>query len=140
MNNRSMLVVESIKTCTVDRDRWTIRNFKEMSAAIPIYELPTEVKVICEMIEGKKFINANGNLVCIGLSKQVQDAIGLPMEVFETQQEELSSLSQRLSNSHSRVQVLQEDSDILYDQLQRYKKLTFWKRLKFLVWPEGEGL
>lgn len=79
-----MLVVTDIKVIEVDQSRWyidrmrgpVIRPYRDDDGYEP-------VEVTREMIEGKVFKSVDGREICIGMSKQVQDAIGLPLEVFD---------------------------------------------------------
>lgn len=55
-------------------------------------ERPMMTQYDIETVKGTKFTNARGEKVVIGMSKAVQDAIGLPMEAFSKQNQEITCL------------------------------------------------
>lgn len=61
-----------------------------------------------EVVTPRLFVNEEGERYLIGMTKEVQDQIGLPFEAFENIQKENKQLR-----------------DAIYD-------LSFWQRLKFL--------
>ena len=123
-----MLCITKIEVVNVPEDKLDLYYFDSPFAnVLPIEGTDpieyTEVKV--EHIKGRVFINNRHEEICIGMSKQVQDLIGLPFYVYEKMSRENESL---LSN-YNYVNKLYKKVDT---ELDKYKKLTFFKRLKFL--------
>lgn len=68
-----------------------------------------------EIVRGRRFRNAKGYDVVIGITKEVQDTIGLPFEAFDTME--------RLVN----------DSLKMNESLRkRVNTASFWQRIKYL--------
>lgn len=109
-----MIVVKNIEIDTVKEDTILAYHFhpEELSSVPPDREIRHDVTE--EMIHGKRFINHRGEEFCIGMSEDVQKAIGLPFEAYE-------DLTSSLKSCQSR-----------YRNLQQSIPKTFWERLKFL--------
>ena len=82
-----MICIKEIKVVDVDEDFIVVH----MMDGLPPFAdlLPHNgdisqevVEVTNEMVHGTRFINIDGKEVCIGMTKQVQDLIGLPFEAF----------------------------------------------------------
>ena len=113
--NRKMLLIESIKYIEVENDVWPIHSF-----TAPRYynnhDEPVEESVVHEMVTGRRFVNSHGVEICVGISEEVQNLIGLPFEVFNNMETELSELNY-----------------IVIDQnktLSNFRNMSLWDRLK----------
>ena len=85
-----MLAVTKIEVANVDRRMVEIAHMPPVNSQFsPCLE--TEMPEIAyEMIHGKQFVNSRGEYICIGMSQQVQDAIGLPLEAFDNMNNRIS--------------------------------------------------
>jgi len=82
-----MICIKEIKVVDVDEDFIMISRMEGLPPFADLYpyddDTPLEtVEVTQEMVHGTRFRNSNGLDVCIGMTKQVQDLIGLPFEAF----------------------------------------------------------
>lgn len=108
---------------------WNPRFFsdknEEKAANLP------EVSVVEEeIILGKEFINEHGQKMVIGASKMVQDMIGLPFTVLETQSDYIKRLqSDNRELNFSNTQHIKE-RDV-------YINLNLWQRIKFVFMNKG---
>lgn len=75
------------------------------------------IRIATEVIRGQRFRNSRGVIICIGMSQQVREAIGLPFEVYENLQHNLDYEKAQLRQSRN--------------QLKRVKDMTFWERIRF---------
>ncbi len=129
-----MLAIKSIKIVQIDGDRLEFAQQQNI-ADVRVFDVNNkpckmDVSEAYEAIKGKRFFNAQGKEFCIGMSKQVQDAIGLPFEVFDGMRQ------QRKINIEKITRLYVETVD-LKDQLNQHNKAGFWKRLKYLLkWDE----
>lgn len=100
-----------------------------------------------EEIEGKEFVNAKGEHISLGMSKDVQNLIGLPFRVFHQQEEAIKqyrmmnenlkkTLHNEIDSLHQSNINLSMDNDILRNKLNFYRNMSFWQRLRFLfkIW------
>lgn len=123
-----MLCITKIEVVNVPEDKLDLYYCNDPFANVLPIEgtYPVEyAEVKREHVNGKIFINNRHEEICIGMSKQVQDLIGLPFEVYDNMNKEIKSLS----GNYNYVNKLYKKLDI---ELEKYKKLTFFKRLKFL--------
>lgn len=121
-----MIVITEIKTREVNRNAWERAKFNcdayfEASSG----DVAETVRFTNEVVLGKDFKNAHGKTVCIGMTKEVQEAIGLPFEAFE----ELQKL----------IEEFRQYNQLLFDRIERtekrlkeYSSLSFLGRLKYL--------
>ena len=82
-----MILIESIKTVTIERDDihrvYEIAEMNECGMWDPSYEiLPEEMHIKVDMVRGQRFRNCRGEEVVIGATKRVQDLIGMPLDYF----------------------------------------------------------
>ena len=122
-----MICITEIKTVDVDRNFIQITRMENIPAVAPIVgsdqEDYAEVKI--EMVHGREFINQNGQRVCIGMTQQVQDLIGLPFDAFNNMEKELESNYVTISQLHSRSTMYQKKTE-------EYEQASFFKRLQYL--------
>ena len=74
----------------------------------------------------------------LGWSKQVQEAIGIPIEAFDNLEKNVCSLSSSLTESVERNQKLIKENNTLKNKLQSLRSMTFWQKLKFLFTNKEE--
>jgi len=87
-----------------------------------------EIKELSEIVYGKRFYNKYNQIVCIGMTKEVQDAIGLPMETFQFLTNFNRDLQTHLNAKIKEVETLQS----VEKQVKEIKNASFIKRLKYL--------
>jgi len=139
-----MLVVKDIKVSHVDRDQWYVNHYKEQEFAFlnPAAKVHKQ-EITTEMVRGRSFFNVRGEEFCIGMTKQVQDAIGLPFEDFENKNALIEELRSRLFEKDRHItrqtdtiikmeQSSKKEIDDLVGIIFTYESMSFWKRLKFL--------
>jgi len=118
-----MLLVKSIEVIEVNADICDLFHKQQPSdTALP--QVGT-VHITKEMVSGKQFTNAQGQTICIGMSKQVQDAIGLPFEV-------LDNLNKALFDDNEAILARDTKIQRQKDRINFYVNMSFWKKLKYL--------
>ena len=122
-----MICVTEIKTVDVDRDFVMIHKMQNMPALAEIIDSdpPERCEVEQEMVRGREFVNANRERFCIGMSEQVQKAIGLPMEAFENMNRELDTNRQTIAQLRGRNAMYQKRIDVI-------KEAGLWQRIKYV--------
>lgn len=83
-----------------------------------------EKTVNMERITPEEFVDAFGRHSFVGLSRKVQEDLGLPMEAFITMKEELETLRWDKQKLYKAVNALSKD-------VLKYEEMTFWQRVKF---------
>lgn len=128
-----VIVITKIEIKNVPEDHVrVVMHQNEKLLGINPAEYHRQVDLAEEEIRGEKFVNNNGEIICIGMSKQVQEAIGLPMEVFRKLSEHNSHLFERntrLSRENEKISV---DYDALLSVNKAIFSAGFFKRLQFL--------
>jgi len=124
-----MLCIKNIDLVELDRDEVMI--YKYEHHALDLYlpsatdeDDPISMAVATEIIRGRDFV-FRGERYCLGMSEQVQKAIGLPMECFDKMEKDLAIADQRTRN-------LEYQTGELSKQLGEYKTMGFWRRFKAL--------
>ena len=113
-----MICVTDIEIINVDKDYLQQVYTEPLKFAADGCTNLTDIRTTVEMIYGETFINANGERFCIGMSKKVQDAIGIPFRAFKDMNKTMDHLRQR-NKLHRR-------------EIDKYKTAGFWNRLKYL--------
>ena len=116
-----MICIKSIEVLEVERKDVEVAHFKWPDGYFETgdYECSTmTAELTYEMVRGRVFRNANGQEVCIGMTKQVQDAVGLPFEAFENMEKEISNLYEEVGNLRLAISML--------------RGTGFWGRLRWL--------
>ncbi len=116
-----MILIKSIEIAIVKEDRILILitpGLKERLATP--YE--KSINITEEMVRGRTYITADGRQIIIGMTKEVQDAIGLPYEVFENLNKELDTSREMLSRNRQ----------YMADYQARVEGLSLFKRIKAL--------
>jgi len=123
-----MICIKSIEVIEVERDDVEVAHFRWPDGYFETgdYECsPMTAELTYEMVRGRRFRNRDGKEVCMGMTKQVQDAVGLPFEAFEDMEKEIYSLNKE------RKRLKQEVGD-LTRALMKLHNTGFWGRLKWL--------
>ena len=77
--------------------------------------VPIEDEIKYEIIRSTRIINANGEEIRLGMSKRAQDLIGLPFDLLESQNRELSELRRTID----RYIVVSKHKDQVIENLQK---------------------
>lgn len=132
-----MLCVTKIEAREVPDDWWKI---DRMVDYIPVGVIPDDgdgpipesFEVVSELVKGRKFrvpirddLDRGHREICIGWSKQVCEAIGIPLEVFEIQE-------RYIEESQAEITRLSEVKKKLSFKVAEYRNMSFWNRLKYL--------
>jgi hypothetical protein len=124
-----MLIVKNIEVLQVPNDKHkifeAISSFKRgisSNGCLPPEQL---VDIKEEMITGRIFVNNRGERFCIGVSEQVQEAIGLPFEAFE-------NINRRIETDTLTISKLKTKNAVYQNQIDKYKNMNFWQKLKWL--------
>jgi len=118
-----MICIKEIKVVDVDEDFIMISRMEGLPPFADLYPYDGDmsqemVEVTNEMVHGTRFRNSNGLDVCIGMTQQVQDLIGLPFEAF--------------SNMEATILGMKLKITALLKELDEFKTMGFFGRLKFL--------
>ncbi len=87
--------------------------------------LEKELKMTKELIRGERFINTRGETVCIGMTKQVQDTIGLSFQALNTLTKFNRELQRDLNNTIA-------DKKKLEEKIKKINSYGFLTRLNYL--------
>lgn len=95
-------------------------------------ELTHEPLFEIEHINGERFVNARGETVCIGMAKQVRDAIGLPFESFSNMNKELDSLRASFASHVRQIKDLSATLAVSTTKLDAASSASLWKRIRYV--------
>jgi len=114
-----VIVITKIEYKTTDNYQDKVEIFKFQNPEFDINPLEhPQMQIHTEMIKGRRFVNAKGKQICIGMSKEVQELIGLPFEVFENLQKDIEN--ERALNKS------------LNESLLEHEQMGFIDRMKYL--------
>ena len=129
-----MLLIRAINVIQTDLDPITIASALSCSyEPMRANYIPPEITT--EMVRGRRFVNHQGEEVCIGMSKQVQEAIGLPFEVYDNMQSSISFLEKRCQNLNNENFNLRNRIRFMEE---RFQSINLWGRIKF-VFTRNKG-
>jgi len=98
---QKMILIKNIEVEVVSND-YVYEMYEKMGNPYVSYNerdhLEKELKMTKELIRGERFINNRGETVCIGMTKQVQDTIGLSFQAFERLHRYNKELREHLQN------------------------------------------
>ncbi len=119
-----MILIEKIKVIQTNLEPTMIAHalscdYEPMSTDY----IPPEITT--EMVRGRRFVNIRGEEVCIGMSKQVQQAIGLPFEVYDVMENNITFFRKRNQN-------LESKNFSLLKRIEWHQTMGFLGRVKFL--------
>jgi len=119
-----MILISEIKTIQTDLDPIALTRALSCGYAPEGTDyIPPEITT--EMVRGRRFVNIRGEEVCIGMSKQVQQAIGLPFEVYDTMDNNITFFRKRNQN-------LESQNFNLLKRIEQHQSISFLGRVKFL--------
>jgi hypothetical protein len=120
-----MIVVTDVKIAKHAYDEIQAYQYSPRNLVAELWtgELPTMTQYDIETVKGQKFVNARGEAVVIGMSKAVQDAIGLPMEAFNKQGKEIHFL-------RDEIEYLKNENKRTSSMLDCYCSQTRWDLIK----------
>ncbi len=116
----NMVCVKSIELVEVDRNRIEFGSFPPLDVRshtggiLPV----KDIDITREMIKGRVFRNSLGRKVCIGMRKEVQDALGLPFEAFDGLRDQVEQKNLIVND--------------LLEQINVIKNMGFWGRFRCL--------
>jgi hypothetical protein len=134
-----MLIVKSIEIVDVgDRDHVELSIYRDSIPNLRAQGLdgkPTMCRsdVIVEAINGTEFISPAIGRVYIGWSKQVEKAIGVPLEVIRNQQIYINRQDNLLQAQEKEKTRLVKEVAESRKALEKITNLTFWGRVKFTI-------
>lgn len=99
------------------------RDILDYSPGIPMNRMEDALSVTKEQITGRRFQNGVGKAICIGMSKQVQVAIGLPFEAFDNMNKQIDrlwGLNYDLTERYSKFPIFDKIFNVLSWLLERY--------------------
>ena len=121
-----MICIAEIKTFVSDRDDFYTHLYHAPLMCPIVGSDPAErIEVKKEHVHGRTFINANGESVCIGMTKRVQSLLGLPFEVFDNMKNDLDMARITVAQLRDRNAALQKS-------MAGFKEAGLLKRLKYL--------
>ena len=113
-----MLLVREVTIERVPRDTVRIAKHSRVMNSGPC--VPFDIET--EDVRGERFITHGGKMVCIGMTNDVREAIGLPCGIFERQQNEIRTLERQVAEMSQRA-----DSTV-----RKLRSLSWWQRCKVL--------
>ena len=123
-----MILVKSIEIMEVS-DNFVYEIYEKMGNPHISYNeresLETKLKLTREIIKGQRFINKRGESVYIGMTKEVQDILGLPLHVF-------NDLTNFNRNLQKQLDTLIKDKKDLELEIKNIENTGFLRRLKYL--------
>jgi hypothetical protein len=125
-----MLLVTKVEVADVPGREAYIASCKDLPVApdfVPINNGDDCItgEVYLDNIRGREFVDQRGRRICIGMTKEAQEVLGLQYQCWENT---LASL-ERL-----RVDLANRGSDLVaaHERLRRIKTASFWDRLRWL--------
>ena len=132
-NGDKMLLVTGIEYKTVPKDVWEIQEMGCSPDFIKYPEVQKKMKKVeTEIVSGRRYTNADRKEICLGISKDVQEILGIPFDDFENMQETNDRLNfncGRVEYENSKLQIENQGYDSVIEEI---KAWNFWQRLKFL--------
>lgn len=114
-----MILVTKVEYRMVDGNKCNITTYKEEDffSASPNTGLlpPTQSRVNYEVALGRVFRTADGRKICLGMSSEAEEALGIQYDVFDRMQSSLS--------------IAQGKNTILLEKLNGLKKLSLFQRI-----------
>ena len=136
-----MIAVLEVRTSLVDSERMKMAVRRPAPSSLEMESIFSPAAFMTEEIRGRRFTNNRGETVCIGMSKQAEEAIGLPFEVFEKLTVSNKNLREDLidaradisasENRHARtIELWRDDVDRYQSMRNRIARLSFKDRVK----------
>lgn len=130
-----MILITEVKTVTVDKNEVEIAHYENRPYVHGISGgsyWPIQMKAYYEYVRGERFINTRGEEVYLGMTAQVQEALGLPFSVFKDLNDRLERYRKKFRILSNDIELLEHNLGAVRKDLQIYKTMKFIDRLKFL--------
>jgi hypothetical protein len=93
-----MILIKNIEYIEVDRDPWEIISKRDPYQSVMVNYgaecIPESIECLTEFVHGRRFVNQSKGLdVVIGMTRDVQNLIGIQYEAWETQEEYITGLN-----------------------------------------------
>lgn len=134
-----MIFVKNIEIVHIKEDTIRVRDYGELPECTLIASVDdikaseTEVSFKENLIRGRSFRLPNGRDLIIGWNKEVEDAIGFPMNCFHNMNIKINNLKLELSNMEMERNRLNTECTDLLKKVNSHNRMTFFQRLKFLI-------
>ena len=122
-----MILITDIKIKKYDGDQAQIIKQKYEELYLPmVTEEVNDRMAELEHIKGRRFINSNGEEVVIGMDKESQKLIGLPLDAFD-------SILEREQITRDILRQNRITMQLMVDRIDAFNKLGFFSRAKILL-------
>ncbi len=125
-----MLLIKDVQVCRVP-DRETFYQYMEDSP-VPRDYVPVDggkdvmpIKIYRELVRGRVFVNRNKQKVCIGMTNEAGEILGLEYEAWENMNRSLDAVRHEVSDLRTKLSQAQTT-------LTRIHNGSWWVRLKWL--------
>lgn len=132
-----MIIIESMKTVEVKGDQHTLTSLLHEDMYNPLCvetargtELMSR-EYVQEIIRGRRFITPKGSII-IGVTKEVQELLGITYEAWENVNQELGRLGRENSGLIRRLVEERAKTCSLEDEVLSLKQASLWVRIKWL--------
>jgi len=122
------IFVEKVILTEIDRSSIELQSIDnpDFLRAVTAGEEPTKIEVKREIVYADIYITPDGRRFSIGLSEQVRNALGIPLEAWKTMKEANENLLDNIQ--YQRREIEKYKKFISY-----HINLSFWGRIK-LIW------
>jgi hypothetical protein len=129
-----MILIKSVELYITKENSVTLARVRQVppTSSKGDYVKLIDCEIREELINGECFKNVHGQKVVLGWSKEVGEAIGLPMTIFKDQTNHINYLERNLSE-------LRDINEVLYERVTDFTDMSFWQRLKFLFRRKNNG-
>ena len=116
-----MIIITKIETIEVDRDMYPMPRYDER----PLiryedgYAEKVDAMYYMDLIKGKRFVKWPGGEYVVGWSKQVEELLGVPLELIDDLQKDYDNV--------------RDQNDDYLARIRNFNNLGFWKRLWFIL-------
>ena len=121
-----MICVTEIKTLEVPEDWQRIDHYLK------------DGRRFSEMVKGTRIVTQEGREICIGMSKQANELLGLPFEVIRDQKTMIERCWEEIYTLERDAKLALAVNKKLRQNLDTFINMSRWERLKFLVKGKGE--
>ena len=132
-----MLLIYDVKVMKVDRDEV---EFHCLTNTFPLYKPLTDGNEVCippdalrELVRGYRLRRSTGEDVCIGATKDVQKALSMTFETFDSHKSEMFLLGRDLRDKTGELTVA-------LAELNTIKNATWWSRIKWVIFNNIDSL
>lgn len=131
-----MILVKDIVVEHVNTDSVEIYSHEDDVTIMPSMSIERQPSWTKEYVHGKRFLTTDGKEVCIGMTKKVHDAIGIPLEAFSLLQKQVSDLEH--DNRELEEKLLETASELDQIKGSRFtiRKIGLLDRIKIMLGGE----